>query len=234
MKEQKRIFTVSVLLAVVTLILSIAGEWNWIYIPNTIFSGHRDFLVSVCLNVFSGTIVGALLALMSYSLAKKNALIDYYFSLAAYVQHVMIWAFNRFENFNSPMKAIQNIKSDTSILSETYQEEAMYIDILKKHDNISFIKSDSELDRLIKESLANVNEVHTSVSKVASIKALDSAKVPKSLKLLPDREIEIVLEFNKENGPLDELKRNLKSFEKFAGVTVKNTNIAVSNDELKK
>ena len=110
----------------------------------------------------------------------------------------------------------------------------MYIDILKKHDSISFIKKDSGLDRLIKESLDNVNAVHTSVSKVASIKALDSAKVPKSLKLLPDREIEIVLEFNKENGPLDELKRNLKSFEKFAGVTVKNTNIAVSNDELKK
>ena len=167
-------------------------------------------------------------------LGKEECAVDYYFSLASYVQHVTIWAFNRFENFNSPMKVIQNIKSDTSILSETYQEEAMYIDILKKHDSISFIKKDSGLDRLIKESLDNVNAVHTSVSKVASIKALDSAKVPKSLKLLPDREIEIVLEFNKENGPLDELKRNLKSFEKFAGVTVKNTNIAVSNDELKK
>ena len=150
MKEQKRIFTVSVLLAAVTLILSIAGEWNWINLPNTIFSGHRDFCVSVCLNIFSGTIVGAILALMAYSLAKKNALVDYYFSLASYVQHVTIWAFNRFENFNSPMKVIQNIKSDTSILSETYQEEAMYIDILKKHDSISFIKKDSGLDRLIK------------------------------------------------------------------------------------
>ena len=100
MKEQKRIFTVSVLLAAVTLILSIAGEWNWINLPNTIFSGHRDFCVSVCLNIFSGTIVGAILALMAYSLAKKNALVDYYFSLASYVQHVTIWAFNRFENFN--------------------------------------------------------------------------------------------------------------------------------------
>lgn len=234
MKEQKNIFYASIIIAALTLILSIAGEWHWINLPNTVLSGHRDFCVSVCLNIFSGTIVGAILALMAYSLAKKNALVDYYFSLASYVQHVTIWAFNRFENFNSPMKVIQNIKSDTSILSETYQEEAMYIDILKKHDSISFIKKDSGLDRLIKESLDNVNAVHTSVSKVASIKALDSAKVPKSLKLLPDREIEIVLEFNKENGPLDELKRNLKSFEKFAGVTVKNTNIAVSNDELKK
>lgn len=234
MKEQKNIFYASIGISVVTLILSIAGEWHWISLPNTVLFGHRDFCVSVCLNIFSGTIVGAILALMAYSLAKKNALVDYYFSLASYVQHVTIWAFNRFENFNSPMKVIQNIKSDTSILSETYQEEAMYIDILKKHDSISFIKKDSGLDRLIKESLDNVNAVHTSVSKVASIKALDSAKVPKSLKLLPDREIEIVLEFNKENGPLDELKRNLKSFEKFAGVTVKNTNIAVSNDELKK
>ena len=234
MKEQKNIFYASIGISVVTLILSIAGEWQWISLPNTVLFGHRDFCVSVCLNIFSGTIVGAILALMAYSLAKKNALVDYYFSLASYVQHVTIWAFNRFENFNSPMKVIQNIKSDTSILSETYQEEAMYIDILKKHDSISFIKKDSGLDRLIKESLDNVNAVHTSVSKVASIKALDSAKVPKSLKLLPDREIEIVLEFNKENGPLDELKRNLKSFEKFAGVTVKNTNIAVSNDELKK
>ena len=234
MKEQKNIFYASIGISVITLILSIAGEWHWINLPNTIFSGHRDFCVSVCLNIFSGTIVGAILALRSYLLAKKNALVHYYFSLAAYIQHATIWAFNRFENFSSPMKAIQNIKSDTSILSETYQEEAMYIDILKKHDSISFIKKDSGLDRLIKESLANVNEVHTSVSKVASIKALDSAKVPKSLKLLPDREIEIVLEFNKENGPLDELKRNLKALEKFAGVTVKNTNIAVSNDELKK
>lgn len=234
MKEQKNIFYASIGISAVTLILSIAGEWHWISLPNTVLSGHRDFCVSVCLNIFSGTIVGAILALMAYSLAKKNALVDYYFSLASYVQHVTIWAFNRFENFNSPMKVIQNIKSDTSILSETYQEEAMYIDILKKHDSISFIKKDSRLDRLIKESLDNVNAVHTSVSKVASIKALDSAKVPKSLKLLPDREIEIVLEFNKENGPLDELKRNLKSFEKFAGVTVKNTSIAVSSDELKK
>lgn len=234
MKEQKNIFCASIIIAALTLFLSIAGEWHWINLPNTILAGHRDFCVSVCLNIFSGTIVGAILALMAYSLAKKNALVDYYFSLASYVQHVTIWAFNRFENFNSPMKVIQNIKSDTSILSETYQEEAMYIDILKKHDSISFIKKDSRLDRLIKESLDNVNAVHTSVSKVASIKALDSAKVPKSLKLLPDREIEIVLEFNKENGPLDELKRNLKSFEKFAGVTVKNTSIAVSSDELKK
>ena len=234
MKEQKNIFYASIGISAVTLILSIAGEWHWISLPNTVLSGHRDFCVSVCLNIFSGTIVGAILALMAYSLAKKNALVDYYFSLASYVPHVTIWAFNRFENFNSPMKVIQNIKSDTSILSETYQEEAMYIDILKKHDSISFIKKDSRLDRLIKESLDNVNAVHTSVSKVASIKALDSAKVPKSLKLLPDREIEIVLEFNKENGPLDELKRNLKSFEKFAGVTVKNTSIAVSSDELKK
>ena len=234
MKEQKNIFYASIGISAVTLILSIAGEWHWISLPNTVLSGHRDFCVSVCLNIFSGTIVGAILALMAYSLAKKNALVHYYCSLSSYVQHVTIWAFNRFENFNSPMKVIQNIKSDTSILSETYQEEAMYIDILKKHDSISFIKKDSRLDRLIKESLDNVNAVHTSVSKVASIKALDSAKVPKSLKLLPDREIEIVLEFNKENGPLDELKRNLKSFEKFAGVTVKNTSIAVSSDELKK
>lgn len=52
MKEQKNIFYASIIIAAITLILSIAGEWHWINLPNTILAGHRDFCVSVCLNIF--------------------------------------------------------------------------------------------------------------------------------------------------------------------------------------
>lgn len=220
MKEQKRIFTVSVLLAVVTLILSIAGEWNWIHISNTFFSGHRDFLVSVCLNVFSGTIVGALLALMSYFVAKKDATINYYLSLTSYLQQVNIWAFNLFEDEKEPMRVIRKIKNDPDFLNDTYQEEMAYVDVLKSKMNVSFIRKNSKQAQLAKQSLNDVNELHKAVSEVMSIKALCGEKVPEGYKMLPDKEIEIIVKFNKESGPAEALKKDIDAFREAIGIKV--------------
>ena len=234
MKEQKNIFYASIIIAALTLILSIAGEWHWINLPNTILAGHRDFCVSVCLNIFSGTIVGAILALRSYLLAKKDALIDYYLSLALYVQQVDTWAYNRFEKYTDVMKAIQNLMTDTSAMGEWAQEQAAYVEIVKKKRCISFFKKHSEASKIIQESLNNVHATHTAVSEVMSIKMLGGSKVPESYRMLPDKKIEIVVKFNQEHGPIEALKNNLKALEKIAGVTVKNINVPAANNEAEK
>lgn len=225
MKEQKHIFTVSVLLAVVTLILSIVGEWNWIHISNTIFSGHRDFLVSVCLNVFSGTIVGALLALISYFIQRRKTAVAYWLELAIYLQKIQIFGYEYIECAKNLDSCIEKINESASLSSEMFELETSYTNLIQLHFDFSTLTSKDEIGKLMDEISKLSGDMNCQLTEIWHIQVFDDKVFPREDK---KRHIE---EFDKREL-LDSLQEKEKELQQLLNIKIKTPPLPEKVNEL--
>lgn len=90
MKEQSKIFEYAVLIAILSLILTIVIEWEFdrlfykgLYI---ILTGHREFVVNIGLGVFTGAGLSAGMAYISYQYQKQKYIDDCCEYLGAFLQ----------------------------------------------------------------------------------------------------------------------------------------------------
>lgn len=80
MKEQSRIFKCTVLIAICSLVLIILLEWNidrlFYHGLYPLLTGHRAFVINIGLGIFTGAILSAGVAYISYQYQKKKYIDD--------------------------------------------------------------------------------------------------------------------------------------------------------------
>ena len=172
MKEQKNIFGISVTVALITLLLSVAGEWHWDRSAISILSEHREYFINLNMGIFAGAGLAAATSYITYGSLKRKAGINYWLSLESFIQKTEVWAFNQFENVLSTSQGVENVKKSDTIVSEVLDLELAYVQLVQEKGELDFINNKSALAKAIQVAHEEVETVHIETENVKKVRVL--------------------------------------------------------------